>query len=147
MESPFHYVVIRTFCYATEDSQKVEKALSFVANCKEKGKIKREKIGGYFGDMIEVLELLIKNASSIKALCAHIFTAVSEEEIKKHVDEDCFLILRLSKQDAFEEHMVLAHGNDVIFLKGKIRAYPSNRENALQKIFMARRDVLAHTRK
>lgn len=145
MESPFHYVLIRTFCYATEDSQKVKEAFLFVANCEEE-KIRRKKVEGYFGDEIEIFEITIKNASSVKKLCKHIFTAISKEDIEKNVDDDSSLILKFSKQDAFERKMLLTHGNDVIFLKGKIRAYPSNKENAIKTLIKAK-DTLAIHRK
>lgn len=138
MDSPFHYVVIRAFCYATEDEQKVEKAFSFIANCKEGEKIKKKKVEGYFGDTIQIFELFIKNTSSIKALCKHIFPAISEEDIIKNVDNECSLILRFNKQDAFEGNIMLTHKNDVIFLKGKIKAYPSSRENAIQRLIDAK---------
>jgi len=131
-------VVIRAFCYATEDEQKVEKAFSFIANCKEGEKIKKKKVEGYFGDTIQIFELFIKNTSSIKALCKHIFPAISEEDIIKNVDNECSLILRFNKQDAFEGNIMLTHKNDVIFLKGKIKAYPSSRENAIQRLIDAK---------
>jgi len=139
MGSPFHYVVIRTFCYATEDEQKVKKAFSFISNCEEE-KIDRRKVEGYFGDEIKIFEMMIKNSSSIKKLCKHIFTAISSEDIKKNVSNDCSLILKFSKQDAFEEKMTLTHGNDIIFLKGKIKAYPSSKENAIKTLLNAKRE-------
>ncbi|MCL7418465.1 MAG: hypothetical protein M8354_11595, partial [Halalkalicoccus sp.] len=55
---PFHYVDLRTFCYATEDEKRVEEALR--TYLPEGFEISRAETEGYHGDRILVLSARVE---------------------------------------------------------------------------------------
>ena len=67
--------------------------------------------------------------------------SLSEEDIKQlidtidlRVDDESFFYMRLDKQEAYLGNPMLNNGEDVISVKGKIKSYPQNRENAVASI-------------
>ena len=54
------------------------------------------------------------------------------DTLGSRLDDDGNFFFRLDKQAAFEERIVLTTQDDVIAVKGKVKAYPNNRENAMK---------------
>lgn len=128
---PFHYIDLRTFCYATEDEKRVEQALrTFLP---EEYEIERVQNEGYHGDRIVVLSARVDNADDVR----HVLRRLSElpdidgiiGELDERVDENCSFFLRLDKQAAFRGDVRLGPG---ITLRAKVEAYPAKQEAAVE---------------
>lgn len=128
---PFHYVDLRTFCYATEDLQRVERALrTFLPDEFEISQTENE---GYHGDPIRVLSARVENADDVRHVLATIARAEEFprifEELDDRVDENCSLFLRFDKQEAFHGGVALGEG---ITFRLKVEAYPAKRDRAIE---------------
>ena len=128
---PFHYVDLRTFCYATEDEPRVEAALrQFLP---DDYPIDRETGEGHHGDPIVVLSARVENADDVR----HVVGKVRElddletvlEELDQRVDEDCAFYLKLDKQAAFRGEVRRGEG---ILLRAKVEAYPAKKPAAVE---------------
>ena len=130
-EIPFHYVDLRTFCYATEDDKRVEQALrTFLP---EEFEIERAKSEGHHGDRIVVLSARVERADEMR----HVLSKLAElpdiedilGELDERVDDNCSLFLRLDKQTAYRGEAALGEG---ITLRAKVEAYPAKKEKAVE---------------
>jgi len=128
---PFHYVDLRTFCYATEDEPRVEAALrQFLPDGYP---IDRETGEGHHGDPIVVLSARVENADDVR----HVVGKVRElddletvlDELDQRVDEDCAFYLKLDKQAAFRGEVRRGEG---ILLRAKVEAYPAKKPAAVE---------------
>ncbi|GAB7093145.1 RNA-binding protein [Halolamina litorea] len=138
---PFHYVDLRTFCYATEDEKRVEQAMrQFLP---EEYEIERAVNSGHHGDRIVVLSARVEKADNVR----HVLRQLSEledietviGELDDRVDENCAFFLRLDKQDAFKGEVDRGPG---ITLRAKVEAYPAKQpaavDNAREALEQAR---------
>jgi RNA binding exosome subunit len=128
---PFHYVDLRTFCYATEDDKRVEDALrTFLP---EDFEIERSSNTGYHGDRILVLSARVENADGVR----HVLSKLADlpdidavlDELDDRVDDNCAFYLTLDKQAAFRGE---ARRGDGITFRAKVEAYPAKRETAIE---------------
>lgn len=128
---PFHYVDIRAFCYATEDEERVVRALRTLLP--EDVEIDREETEGHTGDRILVFSARVENADGIR----HVFDQVRRaedfdtivDELDERIDDDCSLFLRLDKQAAYQGRVALGDG---ITLRAKVEAYPAKHDAAVE---------------
>lgn len=121
----------RTFAHATEDPERVEKALRFVSGAEN---VSKSSSTGYYGNPITVLEARVTDSKHIKALLRSLgpeALKVMLDTLDRRLDEESFFYFRLDKQEAFQERFVLADGEDVIAVRGKVKSYPQNRDNAM----------------
>ncbi len=138
---PFHYVDLRTFCYATEDEKRVKQALrQFLP---EEYEIERAVNRGHHGDRIVVFSARVDNADDVR----HVLRQLSEMpeiesvigELDERVDDNCSFFLRLDKQRAFKGDVDRGPG---ITLRAKVEAYPAKQpaavENAREALEQAR---------
>lgn len=138
---PFHYIDLRTFCYATEDEKRVEQALrKFLP---EEYEIERAVNSGHHGDRIVVFSARVDKADDVR----HVLQQLSElsdiesviGELDDRVDDNCSFFLRLDKQDAFKGEVERGPG---ITLRAKVEAYPAKQpaavENAREALEQAR---------
>ncbi|MFB6130211.1 MAG: RNA-binding protein [Salinigranum sp.] len=130
---PLHYVDLRTFCYATEDERRVERALrTFLP---EDFEVERAESRGHHGDRIVVLSARVENADGV----GYVLDRLAElpdldsvlEELDERVDDNCSFFLRLDKQAAFRDEVRLGEG---ITLRAKVEAYPAKREAAVENV-------------
>ncbi|WP_136715083.1 RNA-binding protein [Halorientalis salina] len=128
---PFHYIDLRTFCYATEDEKRVEGALrTFLP---EDIEIERATSEGHHGDRIVVLSARVERADEMR----HVLGRLSDldtasqlaAELDERVDENCSLFLRIDKQAAFNGDVRLGDG---ITFRAKVEAYPATKEAAVE---------------
>lgn len=124
----------RAFSHATENEDRVKQAVTNVSGSEE---LTCNKSYGYHGNPIVVIETKVTHAKDIK----HVLSLLSEEDIKQlmdtielRVDDESFFYMRLDKQEAYLGNLVLSSGEDVISVRGKIKSYPQNRENAVISI-------------
>ena len=128
---PFHYIDLRTFCYATEDEKRVEEAIR--AFLPEEFELDRMTNTGHHGDRIVVLSARVENADEMR----HVLDRLAElgeidrvlEELDERVDDNCSFFLRLDKQAAFQDEIELGQG---ITLRAKVEAYPARHDAAVE---------------
>ncbi|WP_251331055.1 RNA-binding protein [Haloplanus pelagicus] len=139
---PFHYVDLRTFCYATEDEKRVERALRTYLPADHE--IDRQMTEGHHGDRIAVLSARLENADDVRHVLGRLVDLPDYDaflaELDDRVAEDCSLYLTLDKQAAFRGDV---RRGDGITLRGKVEAYPAERESAVEnarEAFEATRD-------
>jgi len=139
---PFHYVDLRTFCYATEDEKRVEQALR--TYLPEDYEIDRQVTTGHHGDRIAILSARLENADDVRYVLDRLVDFPDYDtfldELDDRVAEDCSLYLTLDKQAAFRGEV---RQGDGITLRGKVEAYPAKRESAVEnarEAFEATRD-------
>ena len=128
---PLHYVDLRAFCYATEDEERVERAL--MTYLPEDIELDRAVSEGHHGDRIVVLSARVERADEIR----HVLDKLGElddvdtviEELEDRVDENCAFYLTLDKQAALEGRTALGEG---ITLRAKVEAYPAEKERAVE---------------
>ena len=133
---PLHYIDLRTFCYATEDEDRVEQALRLFLP--EAYPIDRETSKGHHGDRIIVLSTRVENADDMRYILDKV-TDLDEfeqldRELDDRVDEDCSLFLQFDKQAAFRGEVRLGRG---ILFRAKVEAYPARKEAALENARLA----------
>jgi len=127
---PFHYIDLRTFCYATEDKKRVEAALrTFLP---EEFEIDRVENSGHHGDRIIVLSARVENADGMRVVLDRLADLDTidrvVEELEDRVNDNCSFFLRLGKQAAFNGQVRLGEG---ITLRAKVEAYPAKHEKAV----------------
>ncbi len=139
---PFHYVDLRTFCYATEDERRVAAALrTFLP---EDVDLEREETEGHNGDRILVLSVRLERADEVR----HVLSRLAEmddlgrllEELDDRIDDNCAFFLGLDKQAAYNGDVRLGDG---LMLRGKVEAYPAERERAVETAETALEDLAA----
>jgi RNA binding exosome subunit len=128
---PFHYVDLRTFCYATEDEKRVEAALrTFLP---EETELERAVTEGHNGDRIVILSVRLERADDIR----HVLSKLTElgsfdrllAELDDRIDDNCAFFIGLDKQAAYSSDVRLGDG---LMLRGKVEAYPAKRERAIE---------------
>ncbi|MDH7508020.1 MAG: RNA-binding domain-containing protein [Methanomassiliicoccales archaeon] len=127
----FHSLFFRVFVNATEDENKVIKALQFVSGTKE---FKRSLSTGYHGNPITILESILRKKSEIDAFLNRLSLGDLKkiiDTLERRMDDEGFVYFRFDKQLAYHEQLVLTDGEDVIAVKGKAKAYPSTYERAI----------------
>ena len=139
---PFHYVELRTFCYATEDEKRVRAALrTFLP---EETDIEREETEGHNGDRILVLSVRLERADEVR----HVLSRLAEmddldgllDELDQRIDDNCAFFLGLDKQAAYDGDVRLGDG---LMLRGKVEAYPAERERAIETAETALEELAA----
>lgn len=127
---PFHYVDLRTFCYATEAESRVETALrTFLP---EETELERDVTEGHNGDQIVILSVRLERADEMR----HVLARLTElggfdrllEQLEDRIDDNCAFFLGLDKQAAYLNSVELGDG---IMLRGKVEAYPAKKERAI----------------
>ena len=128
---PFHYVDLRTFCYATEDEKRVETALqTFLPKDTE---IERNVTEGHHGDRILILSVRLERADNVR----YVLSTLTElgsfdrliDELEDRIDENCAFFIQLDKQAAYRGDVELGDG---LMLRGKVEAYPAEKERAIE---------------
>ena len=127
---PFHYIDLRTFCYATEDEKRVEEALrQFLP---EEFEIDRVENTGHHGDRIVILSARVETADGMRVVLDQLAALDSIDrvldELDERVDDNCSFFLRLDKQAAFNGLVRLGEG---ITFRAKVEAYPAKHEKAV----------------
>lgn len=128
---PFHYIDLRSFCYATEDEKRVEAALrTFLP---EEFELDRTVNSGHHGDRIVVLSARVETADEMRVVLDKLgeLPAIDRirSELDDRVDDNCSFFLRLDKQAAFNGEVALGDG---ITLRAKVEAYPATHDAAVE---------------
>ena len=127
----FHHISLGAFCHATEDVELVKEAMLKLSPF-EKAEFKQERTEGSFGNPITILKLDFEKQSDIRGVVDFIKSRLEGDiDVDAHVSEDGDFWIRFDKQEAFKGNIVLGV-EDAIQLKGKVAAFPANRENAVE---------------
>ena len=126
---PIRWIEARTYCHATEDEARVERALAFV--CPE-GQTVRDVFEGHFGNALVRFARRIEDRRSLRTLwerwsAAGLANAI-REDVEARIDDDGVLHFRLDKQAAFQGRLALAKDTDTIDVRLKLIAYPAKME-------------------
>jgi RNA-binding protein len=129
-----HYLLFRAFCQATEDEKKVISAIKFVSGSED---FTISKSQGFHGNPILIIEAVVKSKKRIDSVfqsLGHQQLYDLRETLESRLDDEGNFFFRLDKQAAFEGRIVLTTQDDVIAVKGKVKAYPNNRDNAVNSM-------------
>ena len=130
MSLPVDYVDIRFSVHATEDSEKVEKALRILYPEETYASVhlslKEKVLKGHYGNPIIIVRTKIKNRKIIEALIENLSALLTEvdkqtisQESQSLIEEDS-LYIRFDKQFAFRGNLRLSNP-DPIHLRIKFR--------------------------
>ena len=115
------YIDVRFFVHATEDPDKVIKAVHHIlpANCVDDITFKKNTLRGHYGNPITLFETRIKKKDAITALLKNVFSNLEESDRESllrgmdlHVEKGS-LYIRLDKQAALQEEMRLCTADPI----------------------------------
>jgi len=144
---PLLSISAMVFVRATEDEEKVMKALELVLPPEEERKkmkiqIEKKKAKGVLGNPIIIIEARTTRKSDARKWWKHIRSLLSEEDVEyildhpdDFMDEFGVLHLRFDKQRAYEGVPVLTGGGGVIKIRAQLEAYPAKVEE-FRKAFL-----------
>ena len=121
MKLPIAYVDIRLSMHATENPEKIKKAMYnlFPASHIDAVTFKKDGLKGHYGNPINVFRTRIKDGEVIEAFVEKLFTKLSDldkETILRELNlfvEKNNLYLRLDKQAAFEDAFKLCRDDPI----------------------------------
>ena len=139
MGFPFTSAVVSTLVHATEDEQRVLKALRLAMP--GGAEVKQTRVRGHFGNPIVLLEARVKRREAIQELWRNILANLRRgglEELRgsipRKIDDRCNLYLRFDKQRAHAGELVFSEGGDAIHFKLKVSAFPARPEIAAKLV-------------
>jgi RNA binding exosome subunit len=124
----------RVHCHATEIEEKVKAALIFASGIADTKRVHIARNEGVYGNRILVFEASLDKRKDVDAFMARlgetgVLKAVAGE-LDGRIDDECVLHLRLDKQEAYQEKLVVVQGGDAISVKVKIKTFPAKKELA-----------------
>jgi len=139
MEFPFRTANVSTLAHATEDEQKVLKALRVLLP--EEVEVRRGKLKGHYSNPIFTFTASVKQRRLVRELWERTTAKLRADELAKlsrvapeRVDETCHLYLRFDKQLAYAGELALTEGGDAVHVELKVTAYPAKREVAARLV-------------
>jgi len=128
----FHNVELRAHCHATEEPERVERALRTLSpDCEPE----MEKAEGHYGNPILLMRCRLEG-DAIDGFWRRVRDAGVLPRIldglEDRVDENAVLHVRLDKQRAFAGEIDLTLHDDVIAVRAKIAAHPAKKSAALR---------------
>ena len=131
----FGRITLRTFRRATEEGEKVAKALMFAAGTENPEELITTELEGYGGAPLEMMEVEIFRQHAIKRFWNSMpKEAVGDilEALDKRLDDGQVLHFRLDKEKAYMGKISLASRGAVISVDAKVLSYPASREAAMR---------------
>jgi len=140
-------VEARAYSRATEVSERVVAAILnlYPENFRELVELETTKVEGQSGDIILVLESKLEDKTGSEATLDYIFGKLKEQDRRRlgnsltdRIDKNCLFFVRIDKQAAFLDDIVLAKGPDVISIQIHIRQYPRCRQEDVRTMLESR---------
>jgi RNA binding exosome subunit len=134
-------VEARAYSRATEDSDRVVAAILnlYPEKFRELVELKSTKVEGQSGDTILIVESKLIDKIGTETTLDYIFGRLNENDrrhlsssLTDRIDKNCLLFVRIDKQAAFLDDIVLAKGPDVIIIRIHIRQYPKCRQEEVR---------------
>jgi RNA binding exosome subunit len=134
-----HSIKLRVSVHATEDEERVRKALleAIPEELRSTIRINREEYTGHYGNPILVLTIEINNPKLAEEIFSYILKRLATtdrnlllDSLEERVDKNGTLYFRLSKQEAYEGRLTVYEADDVI----KVNVgYEGRRRKALEE--------------
>jgi len=144
---PLLSISAMVFVRATEDEEKVMKALELVLPPEEERKkmkihIEKKKAKGVLGNPIIIIEAKATRKSDARKWWEHIRSLLREKDVEyilhhpdDFMDEFGIVHLRFDKQRAYDGVPVLTGGGGVVKIRAQLEAYPAKPEE-FRKAFL-----------
>ena len=130
VKQPFAGLYARAFCHATEDLEKVKRALR---NTIGDAVIHIARTEGHHGNPITIVESSVESIEEIARFFERLAVddlRLIQDTLSTRMDEGCNLFLKIDKQAAYEECIRMGRNDDVISIRIKVIAFPAKREVA-----------------
>jgi RNA binding exosome subunit len=137
-------VEARAYSRATEISERVVTAILnlYPENFRDSVKFETTKVEGQSGDEILIVEATLEDKVGSEETLDFILRKFEERDCRRlqnslarRLDKNCLLFIRIDKQEAFLDNIVLARDPDVISVQIHIRQYPRCRfEDAMKML-------------
>ena len=130
-------VEARAYSRATEVPDRVVAAILnlYPEKFRELVEFESTKVEGQSGDGILIVESKMRDKVGCEATLDYIFEKLEERDrrrlgnsLTRRIDRNCLFFIRIDKQAAFLDEIVLEKGPDVIIVKIHIRQYPRCRQ-------------------
>ncbi|MBN2518613.1 MAG: hypothetical protein JXB14_07215 [Candidatus Altiarchaeota archaeon] len=139
-----HNLELEAFCHETEDEGGVLKAMLNLLppeiRARENLPVTKDATIGTYGNQILVMRMDFKRQGDINGILKFIWGHLREEYSKgisqnldERIDDSCNFCIRFGKQEAYRG-LLKPGSSDSIQLRGKVAAFPANRENAISII-------------
>ncbi len=130
---PIRWIETRAFCQATEDEDRVLKALETLCSS---GSSSRDALEGQFGNPLLSITCRIESSEDIRLAWARWSEAgvlrSLQADLESRVDDDGILHFRVDKQAGYAGRLVTARTADSIDIRVKLKAYPARRGEILK---------------
>lgn len=138
MPSAFHWVKVKTVCYATEDEERLHDVMMALTGAEDDEGFDVDISEGLHGNPIVVIDANLTHNKE----CERVFSNLGPEilgtlrdELEQRIDDDCVMYLRLDKQKAVCGTYELSHSGDVISVTAKIATHPAKKEIAVRNAY------------
>jgi len=131
----FHYIEFQAYCHATEDLERVKRAVENLAG--EELEFEISDAEGYYGNPIKILEAKLSRNRDIDPFFEKLPNSLIKElrkELSRRIDERCNFFFRVDKGKAYEDEIVLTKGSNSIRVRARVESYPSRKETAVKKM-------------
>lgn len=130
-----HHAVLRVHSHATEEEDRVARALALLAGDAEPSRGSAE---GHYKNPIVLLEVEVAK-SKADAVWGRIRAArgVAEQlaaEAERRIDDRGTFYARFDKQRACRGELALTQGDDAIHFRSKIAVFPVTKEGAVRQV-------------
>jgi len=132
MAASFHWIRIKTVCYATEDDVRLKEMMAPLVG---EAEMNVDISEGIHGNPITVMDCQLTHSREFESLFRLLGPGIVGElltDIESKIDDDCILYFRLDKQKAVKGEYAIAHGGDVVSITCKISAHPAKKEFAVE---------------
>ncbi|HOT06764.1 MAG: hypothetical protein A4E45_00850 [Methanosaeta sp. PtaB.Bin039] len=132
-----HHISFRAFVSATEDPERVKKALGIFVPL---DLVLSSSAKGFYGNEIVILEATLKRKEGmgffriLKEQLPPPDIARLKREAEARTDEDCQFHLRLDKQAAYQGRVELTDSRDAIDVCAHVATYPARPEEAVRMV-------------
>ena len=116
-------IEIRAFVHATEDEEKVVRAIleALPEDLRGSVKIEREEYTGHYGNPILILRIYVNEPGTADRILSYLLERMSSADrrallasLEDRVDREGSFYMRISKQEAYQGRIVLYEADDVI---------------------------------
>ena len=134
MAGTFHWIRVRVFCYATEDTEKIRTVVRTVSG---KDDLETEMSDGHHGNDMMIISAGLKGAAECKAMFARLGNDLIKElldGVDDRMDDDCVFHFRIDKQAAVSGTYVTARHGDVVSITCKVASHPAKKDVASENM-------------
>ncbi|MEM4652005.1 MAG: RNA-binding domain-containing protein [Pyrobaculum sp.] len=139
MSCPVSMLIARVYVHATEDPDKVMKALRNVVE----GRYVMRSTRGHHGNVIQIVEVKLTECDAFEALRS-IITRLDDVEFLLMLSgiEESRLYVKFDKQQAYRGVLKVSHGDDVVYvevrgktlvMRGDMRTFLTSLREALKR--------------